>query len=69
MIPHRSFGIFLGVGNWFVSRELATKIRVGLEEFAIVRQQFQPLISMPPDATAGVIETSAASAAVPECPW
>jgi hypothetical protein len=45
-----------------VSRELATKIRVGLEEFAIVRQQFEPLISMPSDASVGVIETSAASA-------
>lgn len=45
-----------------MSRELATKIRVGLEEFAIVRQQFEPLISMPPDASVGVIETSAASA-------
>ncbi len=45
-----------------MSRELATKIRVGLEEFAIVRQQFEPLISIPPDASVGVIETSAASA-------
>jgi hypothetical protein len=45
-----------------VSRELATKIRVGLEEFAIVRQQFEALISRPADAAVGVIETSAASA-------
>jgi len=45
-----------------VSRDLATKIRVGLEELAIVRQQFEPLISMPSDANIGVIETSAASA-------
>ena len=45
-----------------MSRELAAKIRVGLEEFAIVRQQFEPLISMSSDATAGVIKTSAASA-------
>jgi ribonuclease HepT-like protein len=45
-----------------VSGELATKIRVGLEEFATVRQQFEPLISMSSDATVGVIETSAASA-------
>jgi hypothetical protein len=35
---------------------------VGLEELAIVRQQFEPLISMPSDANIGVIETSAASA-------
>ena len=62
MIPHRLSGIFLAAGNWFVSRELATKIRVGLEQLAIVRQQFQPLISVPSDATVGVIETSAASA-------
>jgi hypothetical protein len=45
-----------------VSRELLAKIRVGLEEFAIIRQQFEPLISMPPDAIVGAIETSAASA-------
>jgi hypothetical protein len=35
---------------------------VGLEELAIVRQQFEPLISLSSDATVGVIETSAASA-------
>ena len=45
-----------------MSRDLAIKIRVGLEELAIVRQQFEPLISMPSDATVGVIETSAACA-------
>jgi len=61
-IPHRLFGIFLAAGSWFVSRDLAAEIRVGLEEFAIVRQQFQPLISLSSDATVGVIETSAASA-------
>jgi hypothetical protein len=38
------------------------KIRVGLEEFAIVRQQFEPLLSMPSDAMVGVMETAAASA-------
>jgi hypothetical protein len=62
MIQHQLFGIFLPAGSWFVSRDLATKIRVGLEELAIVRQQFEPLISMPSDANIGVIETSAASA-------
>ena len=61
-IRHRLLGIFLAAGSWFVSRELVAKIRVGLEEFAIVRQQFEPLISMSSDATVGVIETSAASA-------
>ena len=45
-----------------MSRELATKIRVGLDEFAIVRQQFEPLISISSEATVGVIETSAACA-------
>jgi hypothetical protein len=45
-----------------VSRELAIKIQLGLEELAIVHQQFQPLISMSSEATAGVIETSAACA-------
>jgi hypothetical protein len=45
-----------------VSCELATKVRVGLEELAIVRQQFEPLVSMPSDAIVGVIETSAACA-------
>jgi len=45
-----------------VSRELAAKIRVGLEELAIVRQQFEPLLSISADATVSVIQTSAASA-------
>lgn len=45
-----------------MSRELATKIQLGLEELAIVHQQFEPLISMSSKATAGVIETSAACA-------
>lgn len=45
-----------------MSRELAIKIQLGLEELAIVHQQFQPLISMSSEATAGVIETSAACA-------
>jgi hypothetical protein len=35
---------------------------VGLEEFAVVRQQFEPLISWSSEATAGVIETSPAAA-------
>jgi hypothetical protein len=45
-----------------VSSDLAPKIRVGLEEFANVRQQFESLLSIPPDADPGVIETSAACA-------
>lgn len=62
-----------------MSRELVAKIRVGLEEFAIVRQQFEPLIAISSDTTVGVIETSAASAmlhsfyteiekTLPDCP-
>jgi hypothetical protein len=45
-----------------VSRDLAIKIRLGLEELGTLREQFSPLISMPPDAVAGVIETAAACA-------
>ena len=45
-----------------MSHDLAPKIRVGLEEFGIVRQQFEQLLAIPPDASVGVIETSAASA-------
>lgn len=45
-----------------MSRELVAKIRVGLEEFAIVRQRFDPLLVISPDASVSVIETSAASA-------
>jgi hypothetical protein len=56
-IQHQLFGISLAAGSWFVSRELATKIRVALEELAIVRQQFQPLISMPSDANIGALES------------
>lgn len=61
-MPHRLFDIFSAAGIWSVARELIAKIRVGLEELAIVRQQFEALISVPSDATVGVIETSAASA-------
>jgi hypothetical protein len=45
-----------------VSRDLAAEIRLGLEELATIREQLNPLISMPPDATVGVIETAAACA-------
>lgn len=45
-----------------MSHELAIKIRLHLEELAIVREQFQPLISMSSEATVGVIETAAACA-------
>ena len=62
MIPRPVSGIFLAAGNSYVSRELATKLRVGLEELAIVRQQFEPLVSMSSEANVGVIETSAACA-------
>jgi hypothetical protein len=45
-----------------VSCELSRKIQVGLEEFAIVRQQFESLLSIPSHADPNVIETSAACA-------
>jgi len=45
-----------------VSAELSRKIQTGLEELAIVRQQFDSLLSIPPDAEPGVIEISAACA-------
>jgi hypothetical protein len=45
-----------------VSHELAIKIQLVLEELAIIREQFQPLISMSSDAPVGVIETAAACA-------
>lgn len=45
-----------------MSSELARKIRVGLEELAVVRQQFEPLLSIAQGEDLGVIETSAACA-------
>ncbi|BDC48324.1 hypothetical protein F183_A06400 [Bryobacterales bacterium F-183] len=45
-----------------MSSELAAKIRVGLEELAIVRQQFESLLPIAQSADLGVIETSAACA-------
>ena len=45
-----------------MSRDLAVKIQLGLEELAEIRAQFTPLISISPDATVGVIETAAACA-------
>lgn len=45
-----------------MSADLAPRIRVGLEELAVVRQQFESLLTIPADAVVGVIETSAASA-------
>jgi hypothetical protein len=62
MIQHPSFDTFSVAERWFVSRELAIKLQLGLEELAIVHAQFRPLVSMPADATIGVIETSAACA-------
>ena len=45
-----------------MSNDLAIRIQLGLEELAIVRDQFEPLISTTSNATAGVIETAAACA-------
>lgn len=45
-----------------MSHDLAVKINLGLEELAIVREQFKSLIATTSNATVGVIETAAASA-------
>lgn len=45
-----------------MSHDLATKIQLGLEELAVIREQFNPLLTRSPDATVGVIETAAACA-------
>jgi len=45
-----------------VSTDLATKIQMGLEEFATVRGQMSPLISKTSEANVGIMETAAASA-------
>jgi hypothetical protein len=45
-----------------VSHDLAVKIQLGLEELAILHEQFKPLISTTSDAIVGVIETAAACA-------
>lgn len=62
MIQPPLFGISLAAGISFVSHELSIKIRLALQQLAIIRDQFQPLISIPPDAHVGVIETAAACA-------
>ena len=45
-----------------MSRDLEKKLRLGLGEMATVREQMAPIISLPPDAPAGVIERAAACA-------
>jgi hypothetical protein len=45
-----------------VSHDLAIKIRLGLEELAIIHEQFKPLISTTSGAVVGVVETAAACA-------
>ena len=45
-----------------MSHDLATKIRLNLEELAIVREHFRPLVSKAPDAAVDIIETAAACA-------
>jgi hypothetical protein len=45
-----------------VSHDLAVKIELGLDELAIVREQFKPLILTTSSAAVGVIETAAACA-------
>jgi len=45
-----------------VSADLATKIQLGLEEFATVRAQMSPLVAKLSDSKVGEIETAAACA-------
>jgi hypothetical protein len=45
-----------------VSRELAIKIQLALEELATIREQFHPLIEISSDAEVRIIETAAACA-------
>ena len=45
-----------------MSRDLAKKLRLGLEELATVREQLTPLASLSPGASVGVIERAAACA-------
>ena len=45
-----------------MSHELSTKIRLALEQLAVIREQFQPLVLMVPERQVGVIETAAACA-------
>jgi hypothetical protein len=45
-----------------VSRDLAKKLQLGLDELALVREQLAPLIAVPLDAPVGVIERAAACA-------
>lgn len=45
-----------------MSADLAAKIRLGLEEFATIREQMSPLIAKQSDSTVSDIETAAASA-------
>jgi hypothetical protein len=59
MIPRPSFVISSAAGNSFVSSDLATKLQLGLEELAIIREQLTPLVSL---HDAGVIERAAACA-------
>ena len=45
-----------------MSHELAVKIQLGLGTLGEIRAEFQPLLSIPSDATASVIERAAACA-------
>jgi len=55
---HPWFAISSEVGNWFVSSDLADKLRLSLGEPATVREQFAPLICLP-ETSVGVIERAA----------
>ena len=56
------FGTSWRAASWYVSADLAKKIRLGIDELAIVREQMGPLIALPSNAPVGVMETNAACA-------
>lgn len=45
-----------------MSADLAAKVRLGLDDLDVVRDQLSPLIAKPSDSNVGVIETAAACA-------
>lgn len=59
MTPHRLSPTSWKAVSWFVSSNLAKKLRLGLSQLKEVRDQFTPLLSV---TDAGVIERAAACA-------
>lgn len=61
MILHPSWTISSTAGNWFVLSRLPEKIRLGIHELAMVREQVTPLLLLS-DTSVGVVERAAACA-------